>query len=282
MIPRVFNADVLRVQNFVTDLFTIRSSGNTGIGTTTPSEKLEVEGNIRLNGNLFYTGNLVNVSDRKFKENERKLTQALEKINQLQPKTYSYIKTDLMSLPSGERNGFVAQEVQEVFPNLVSSTRIIKTKNNLNNSRTITEEEYLGVDYVSMIPVIVAAIQEQQSIINEQNEIIQSLTSELNNISLSQPTVPNSVSSTNAQLLQNEPNPFNLKTSIRYSVETGFNSGNIYIFDLQGKEKLNFELSDNGNNSVEISAGQLEPGMYIYSLVIDGNIIDSKRMILNR
>ena len=133
-----------------------------------------------------------------------------------------------------------------------------------------------------MIPVIVAAIQEQQSIINEQNEIIQNLVSELNNASLPQPTVSNSASLANAQLLQNEPNPFNLKTNIRYSVETGFSSGNIYIFDLQGKEKLNFELSDNGNNSVEISAGQLEPGMYIYSLVIDGNIIDSKRMILNR
>ncbi len=35
-----------------------------------------------------------------------------------------------------------------------------------------------------------------------------------------------------------------------------------------------------GHGSVEVSASSLLPGMYLYTLVVDGQIIDTKRMIL--
>ena len=41
-------------------------------------------------------------------------------------------------------------------------------------------------------------------------------------------------------------------------------------------------ITDFGNGHVSISGSSLEAGMYVYALVVDGQIIDSKRMILTK
>jgi hypothetical protein len=43
-------------------LVTVKSSGNVGIGTTSPSQKLHVAGNARIDGNLYLLGNLTNIN----------------------------------------------------------------------------------------------------------------------------------------------------------------------------------------------------------------------------
>ena len=44
--------EVVRIMNDGTRLFTIESDGNVGIGTASPSEKLEVAGNARITGDV--------------------------------------------------------------------------------------------------------------------------------------------------------------------------------------------------------------------------------------
>ena len=78
-------------------------------------------------------------------------------------------------------------------------------------------------------------------------------------------------------LYQNNPNPFNSNTTIHYYIAT---SATIYVFDLQGNSKLTFPIETFGNGSVNISAQSLSAGMYVYTLVVNNVIVDSKRMIL--
>ena len=52
------------------------------------------------------------------------------------------------------------------------------------------------------------------------------------------------------------------------------------MFDLQGNSKLTLPIETFGNGSVNISAQALSAGMYVYTLVVNNNIVDSKRMIL--
>ena len=75
-------------------------------------------------------------------------------------------------------------------------------------------------------------------------------------------------------LYQNSPNPFSEQTEIRHSISNNTISAYIYIFDMQGK--LNYF----GNGFININRYQFEPGMYLYSLIIDGKEVDTKRMIL--
>ncbi|MEZ5015479.1 MAG: M28 family peptidase [Flavipsychrobacter sp.] len=84
------------------------------------------------------------------------------------------------------------------------------------------------------------------------------------------------------ELLQNHPNPFDGETVISVAANTDikYQSAYISILDLNGKEvkRLNISLNKGVNEAV-YNHGYLTTGMYLYTLVIDGEKIDTKRMI---
>lgn len=83
------------------------------------------------------------------------------------------------------------------------------------------------------------------------------------------------------KLSQNYPNPFNPKTVISYQLTTG-NFTSIVVYDILGNE-VNTLVNQNkpaGNYEIEFDGTDLPSGIYFYSLHIDGNLIDTKRMIL--
>ena len=86
----------------------------------------------------------------------------------------------------------------------------------------------------------------------------------------------------NAFLYQNTPNPFNTTTEIKYFLPEGSSNAYIYIFNLQGNLLFTYNLNDNGFGSVEINGSSLNAGMYVYSLVINGQEAETKRMILTK
>ncbi len=83
-----------------------------------------------------------------------------------------------------------------------------------------------------------------------------------------------------AFLFQNTPNPFSHETEIKYYVPENADNAVLYVFSLQGNMLLTKQISQLGNGSITISASELQPGMYIYTLAVDGQEADSKRMII--
>ena len=49
---------------------------------------------------------------------------------------------------------------------------------------------------------------------------------------------------------------------------------------MQGKQLQQIALTQRGESAELISASQLDPGMYLYALIADGQEVDVKRMIL--
>ncbi|MFC0603134.1 tail fiber domain-containing protein [Winogradskyella pulchriflava] len=121
------------------------------------------------NGDLAHTGALINASDRKLKTNISTINNSLENIMRLNPATYlireNYQKT--MNMSSSQQFGFIAQELQEVFPDLVSR--------NIHPGATKQDAsiEYLGVNYIGLIPVLTKGIQEQQATIETLEEKVE-------------------------------------------------------------------------------------------------------------
>lgn len=83
-------------------------------------------------------------------------------------------------------------------------------------------------------------------------------------------------------LYQNIPNPFSSNTEISCDIPAINNSAFIYIYNLQGVELMSFPIMQTGYNTVYVYASALPAGMYLYTLVVDNVIIDTKRMILTK
>ena len=229
-------------------------------------------------------------SDMKLKNNIQPLSSALDKIMQLEPRSYSY-KTgeySTMHLAQGTQMGFIAEDLEKVFPNLVKEGQSPAVRNAATGEITpgIT---YKSVNYVALIPVLVSALQEQeQQVISKDAEIqlLQQQNAQLEariaNVERSL-NLPGTGTITNrASLGQNAPNPFRDKTVITYYVPETAGTAIVKIFALNGTEIRSIQANQKGQGSVEISAGDLAAGTYTYQLVVDGMTVDTKLMVITK
>jgi hypothetical protein len=101
------------------------------------------------NGNATLNGNLIQSSDQRLKTNIANLdaSSSLAAIDALNPVTFNWIDPAKSSVP---QYGFIAQQVQSVFPNLVSTT----------SPTALTPDGTLSLNYIDLISPIVAAIQQ--------------------------------------------------------------------------------------------------------------------------
>jgi hypothetical protein len=140
-------------------------NGYVGIGTITPSYRLSVNGQPGANGYTAFT----NYSDSRLKTNVSSLdTGALHKILQLRPVQFQYNDKYLQLYPNSDLNkvhkGFIAQEIQQVFPEMVSEMK-----------ESPDSVKYLDLDVSHLQVYLVKALQEQQAIINAQKAEIDAL-----------------------------------------------------------------------------------------------------------
>ncbi|HAS40262.1 MAG TPA: hypothetical protein DCS93_07275 [Microscillaceae bacterium] len=103
---------------------------------------------VKIRGKLEYQ-TIQQVSDERFKQNITPLdAQQVDKLYQLQGTKYQFRTEEFKERGFAEGNylGFLAQEVQALYPELVSED----------------EEGYLSINYVGLIPIIVEANKQQQ------------------------------------------------------------------------------------------------------------------------
>ena len=163
-----------------------------------------------------------------------------------------------------ERFGFLAQNVQEVFPELVHTDK----------------SGYMYVDYIGLIPILVQSINELQARLDAVEGNRQNAPALSAPVAAGQNEIEASLSA--AKLYQNAPNPWSSETVIRYSLPQNVVSATIYVYDMQGLQLKSIPATGRGESQVTLTARDLKAGMYLYALVADGQLIDSKQMILTK
>lgn len=84
-------------------------------------------------------------------------------------------------------------------------------------------------------------------------------------------------------LFQNAPNPFSETTVIRYELPRNAGNASICVFDMQGRRILERALPQGlESGQMEISGNTLQPGMYTYSLLVSGQVTDTKKMLVTK
>lgn len=124
--------------------------------------------------------NYYSVSDARLKTNIKKMNYGLESILKLNPVTYNWKKEQFGKtvVPENQKQvklGFLAQEVQKVLPELVQSEDWKRESETNPDVYVKKQRDFLAVNYVEMVPVLVKAMQEQQEMINELKKEIEAL-----------------------------------------------------------------------------------------------------------
>ncbi|MDP5170409.1 MAG: tail fiber domain-containing protein, partial [Bacteroidia bacterium] len=133
-------------------------------------------------GNVYTTG-AYQPSDARLKSDISPLQGGLNTIMQLQAKRYTYDREqfDFMNLPEGEQYGFLAQDLQQLLPTLTN--RAFQAYDEaLSDTHEGQGFEFTAVNYIGLIPIMVAGIQEQQQVIDSQKAEIEALKARLDRL----------------------------------------------------------------------------------------------------
>ncbi len=265
-------------------------------------------GNVKVTGSLTVNTTLY-TSDKRLKKEINSINQeTYDKLSQLTAFQYKYktnkeligqglLKTTFAKDKSNKevipeydnidrnRYGFMAQDVQKIYPELV-----YEDGNGL-----------LAIDYVGLIPLMIEGMKEQNAKVEDLKEqlantattptaLLEEKIAELDkqiknccqaaaNQNGSSTTVSNQPNG--AALYQNTPNPFSIEAQIKCFIPKQSQTSQLFIYNLQGKQLLKKQISEKENVSVNISGSELGgAGTYLYTLIIDGKEIDTKKMIL--
>lgn len=154
-----------------------------------------------------------------------------------------------------------ADQLEEVFPDLVY----------------VRDDGSKVINYMEMIPLLVQSIHE----LSTEIEVLKGLATD-RAVKTSRAT--NSIqtfSHSQNILYQNTPNPFKEQSFIRFSLTDGVQDASICIFDMTGKMIKKLPISS-GMESVSIGGDELGEGLFLYSLIVNGQVIDTKRMVISK
>lgn len=227
-------------------------------------------GDVKVTGTL--TATTSTTSDLRLKENVTNLNNnlAIDILSQLRPVSFTFKRDSTIFYTSKDSSrihyGLIAQEVRTILPDLVSEDGA----------------GYLSVNYTELIPFLLQAINAQQKQIEALSEEINMLSNNSAVQKVSAKGRSNNLDIEQALLYQNNPNPFTIDTEIEYFLPQNTQVANLYVYNMNGLQIAEYPISSFGSGSVVINAGNLDAGMYLYSLIADGQIVDTKRMILTK
>ncbi len=239
-------------------------------------------GDTKVNGTLYATS-VQNTSDIRLKENIVSLIDkedgntTLDKIRRMNVIEYNF--KSQTEIPQAERDtispemirkddelskdrhyGLSAQELQTLYPYLVKEG----------------QDGYLTVNYIELVPILIRSIQELKQELDEVKGVSGNA-----KMTRGTTTAVSGASASYNVLYQNTPNPFKEQTTIRFSLAKDAHDAAICIFDMTGKMLKKLPISS-GETSVSINGWELGEGMFLYTLMVNGREIDTKRMIITK
>jgi hypothetical protein len=275
-------------------------SNNTAIGYEAEAPLSTGDNQVRIgNTDVTYAGVQVAwtiTSDKRWKSDIQSSELGLNFISKLRPVQYYRTNDERQKT----EYGFIAQELEEALNNAGATNNGIISKD---------DEGMYGVRYNDLMAPMVKAIQEQQELIEnsvsqeefeelradneglrnelaEIKELLSRFDSDLEQCCLDHEqgsavvATGAGLDNDQASLSQNEPNPFRENTLIKYYLPIDTRSATMQISNMEGVQLKSFTLDGKGYGQVLISGGTFSAGTYIYTLTVNGERVDSKRMML--
>lgn len=199
----------------------------------------------------------MNIVEFKYKQREFEVAEGTEVSKEKRAPWYD----EESAFMKNKHYGFIAQELQKIYPDLVVEGK----------------DGYLGVNYLEIIPLLVRSIQELNAKVEQyENGNAPIMKAQARNTDVTD------IDAVVTTLYQNTPNPFTESTLIRCDVANDVVKADLYIYNMNGEQITEYAVTERGKTSITIDGGILNAGMYLYALIADGQVIDTKRMILTK
>jgi trimeric autotransporter adhesin len=231
-------------------------------------------------------------SDARMKQNIQANVPGLSFIRQLRPVTYNYnmdamdklqnsseewINSEVRAKAKAQKEsivytGFLAQEVEQAAKSVDYNFSGVDAPN--------AQKGYYGLRYSEFVVPLVQAVQEQQTIIDDQNAKIENLSSEIEELkSMMRASGIGNVPATN-RIMPVSPNPVKDGViQIKYEMSSS-NEAQIIVTDIKGQVVYNGTATANGQFTIE--SATLAVGEYFVSMIIDGQKTSSQRFVVVR
>jgi hypothetical protein len=198
-----------------------------------------------------------------------------------------YVSEDTKPAIIAERErkhlGFIAQEVEKVLPEVVRTIP--------NGKKTIAYDEIIAicVEAIKELEQKTSLQADLQNRVSQLTQLTNDLQDQIDGLkqntsqgkSLDFGVIKDDIDNPNkAKLFQNTPNPYSDKTIIKCTVPNTVKSAGINIYDLNGTQIKTIPIIERGNVSITVQSSELKAGMYLYSLITDNVLIDTKNMVL--
>ncbi|MBV6461599.1 MAG: hypothetical protein HJHJAOHD_01729 [Flavobacteriales bacterium] len=220
-----------------------------------------------------------NISDQMFKNNIDTISNPLDKVNKINGVYFEFdtLNYSNYNFPSGKQVGFIAQNIDTILPEAVS-----------DNGGP------LSIDYAKITPLLLEAIKaldkKVEALEAQLNQCCQNNNKQNNSGNSNNPqinelgnTINVELSNSDAIVLeQNVPNPFNENTSINYYIPENIRYAQIIFTDMHGRIIKTIDIKQSGNGQLKVYAANLSQGIYQYSIVVDGKVIDTKKMLVEK
>ena len=268
------------------------------------------------NGDVYVSGTFINPSDRRLKENITSFVGATPLLNTLNPVTFDYKQTgeyEKLHLPTEHQYGLIAQEVENVLPMFVKDV-VSPTEYDTLGNVTKPSMIFKAVNYNGLIPILVQGHREQSAIIDSLQTTNDELHAQMHKLNDRLTQLENCLSGvlphlcqmshngiqqntpqaqefirqqlavylsdkTAIVLDQNVPNPFAEQTVISFSVPETVKQAQILFYNGRGELIKTIDIRERGLGSLTVYGADLSSGTYMYTLVADGMIVATKKMV---
>ena len=136
----------------------------------------------------------------------------------------------------------------------------------------------VSINYVEMVPLLVQSINELSAKVAELEGKASKKAKAQTDATIIEDNVPDVDM---VRMDQNKPNPFSESTVIALNIPTDAQTAGIFIYDMSGKQVKSIPVTERGETNITVYAADLTAGMYIYTLVVDGKVAVTRRMIVS-
>lgn len=149
-----------------------------------------------------------------------------------------------------------------------------------NDLETLREELHVSSSPRQVVEKLNALAAQMEVLVTANEELRRE--NEVIRKSLNRCCESSNLDATDAYLLQNAPNPVVDNASIRYFVPENMTDARVEISDLKGIVLQTYEIQEMGLSNLRVDTQTLGTGNYIYTLYVEGNIVDSRIMVVTK